>query len=248
MVAESDQQRDLGLVFAAVITAIWLISLVGCLSLKLDSLPISTLIPLVLLRTFVQTGLFIIGHDAMHGTLSPNRSKLNNFIGTASLILYAGLSYQRCKSNHDLHHLKAETERDPDYFNHPDHSALRWFWDFLRRYMSVRPLTILISCWLVLITLIPSTGQQAILSVTLFCTLPLILSALQLFFVGTWFPHHLNKNNPHRQTPRSLTVHPLLSFAACYHFGYHREHHLSPSTPWFDLPRLRQRSPLSQTA
>ena len=184
----------------------------------------------------------------MHGTLSPNRSKLNNFIGTASLILYAGLSYQRCKSNHDLHHLKAETERDPDYLNHPDHSALRWFWDFLRRYMSVRPLTILISCWLVLITLIPSTGQQAILSVTLFCTLPLILSALQLFFVGTWFPHHLNKNNPHRQTPRSLTVHPLLSFAACYHFGYHREHHLSPSTPWFDLPRLRQRSPLSQTA
>ena len=109
MVAESDQQRDLGLVFAAVITAIWLISLVGCLSLNLDLLPISTLIPLVLLRTFVQTGLFIIGHDAMHGTLSPNRSKLNNFIGTASLILYAGLSYQRCKSNHDLHHLKAET-------------------------------------------------------------------------------------------------------------------------------------------
>ena len=248
MVAESDQQRDLGLVFAAVITAIWLISLVGCLLLNLDLLPISTLIPLVLLRTFVHTGLFIIGHDAMHGTLSPNRSKLNNFIGTASLILYAGLSYQRCKSNHDLHHLKAETERDPDYLNHPDHSALRWFWDFLRRYMSVRPLTILISCWLVLITLIPSTGQQAILSVTLFCTLPLILSALQLFFVGTWFPHHLNKNNPHRQTPRSLTVHPLLSFAACYHFGYHREHHLSPSTPWFDLPRLRQRSPLSQAA
>ena len=248
MVAESVQQRDLGLVFAAVITAIWLISLVGCLSLNLDSLQISTLIPLVLLRTFVQTGLFIIGHDAMHGTLSPNRSKLNNFIGAASLILYAGLSYQRCKSNHDLHHLQAETERDPDYLNHPDHSALRWFWDFLRRYMSVRSLTILISCWLALITLIPSTSQQAILSVTLFCGLPLILSALQLFFVGTWFPHHLNKNNPHRQTPRSLTVHPLLSFAACYHFGYHREHHLSPSTPWFDLPRLRQRSPLSQTA
>ena len=200
MVAESDQQRDLGLVFAAVISAIWLISLVGCLSLNLDLLPISTLIPLVLLRTFVQTGLFIIGHDAMHGTLSPNRSKLNNFIGAASLILYAGLSYQRCKSNHDLHHSKAETERDPDYLNHPDHSALRWFWDFLRRYMSVRPLTILISCWLVLITLIPSTGQQAILSVTLFCTLPLILSALQLFFVGTWFPHHLNKNNRKSET------------------------------------------------
>ena len=89
MVAESVQQRDLGLVFAGVITAIWLISLVGCLSLNLESLQLSALIPLVLLRTFVQTGLFIIGHDAMHGTLSPNRSKLNDFIGTASLILYS---------------------------------------------------------------------------------------------------------------------------------------------------------------
>ncbi|MEJ6657904.1 MAG: fatty acid desaturase [Synechococcus sp. ChSW.bin.154] len=248
MVAESVQQRNLGLVFAAIITAIWLISLVSCLSLDLESLQLSTLAPLVLLRTFAQTGLFIIGHDAMHGNLSPKRSKLNSFIGAASLILYAGINYHRCKSNHILHHLKAETERDPDYLSHPDHSALRWFWDFLRQYMSLGPLMILVSCWATLTTLIPSAGQQAVLSVAIFCALPLILSALQLFFVGTWFPHHLNKNNPHHQTPRSLTIHPLLSFAACYHFGYHREHHLSPSTPWFDLPRLRQRSPLSQTA
>jgi beta-carotene ketolase (CrtW type) len=246
--AESVQQHELGLVFAATITAIWVITLVHCLSLNLDSLQLSTLIPLVLLRTFVQTGLFIIGHDAMHGTLVPKSSKLNHGIGSVALILYAGLSYRRCKSNHVLHHLKAETESDPDYKSHPDHSALRWFWDFMSRYMNARPLTILVSSWMVLIILTPSSDQQAVLSVAVFCVLPLILSALQLFFVGTWFPHHLNKNNPNRQTPRSLTIHPWLSFAACYHFGYHREHHLSPSTPWFDLPRLRQRSPLSQTA
>ncbi len=248
MGAESVQQRELGLVFAAAITGIWLISLVGCLSLNLESLQLTTLIPLVLLRTFVQTGLFIIGHDAMHGTLAPKSSKLNHRIGAVALIVYAGLSYRLCKSNHTLHHLKAETERDPDFQKHPDHSIFRWFWDFMSRYMSAGPLTILVSFWMTLIILIPTKDQQAVLSVSLFCALPLILSALQLFFVGTWYPHHLNKNNPNRHSPRSLTIHPWLSFAACYHFGYHREHHLSPSTPWFDLPRLRQRSPLSQTA
>ena len=230
------------------ITAIWLITLVSCLSFNLESLQSSTLIPLILLRTFVQTGLFIIGHDAMHGNLAPKGSNLNNCIGWTALILYAGLSYRHCKSNHELHHLKAETEIDPDYQTHPDQSALRWFWAFMSRYLNTGRLAILVTYWMTLVILIPTRNEQAILSVAVFCVLPLILSALQLFFVGTWFPHHLNKKNPNRQTPRSLTIHPLLSFAACYHFGYHREHHLSPSTPWFDLPRLRQRSPLSQTA
>ena len=246
--AKSIQKHELGLVLAALITAIWLITLVSCLSLNLESLQLWALIPLVMLRTFVQTGLFIIGHDAMHENLAPKSPKLNCCIGRTALILYAGLNYRLCKRNHALHHLKAETERDPDFQSHPDHSALRWFWDFLTRYLNAGPLTILAMYWMTLVILIPSTNEQAILSVAVFCVLPLILSALQLFFVGTWFPHHLNKNNPNRQTPRSLTIHPLLSFAACYHFGYHREHHLSPSTPWFDLPRLRQRSPLSQTA
>jgi beta-carotene ketolase (CrtW type) len=140
--AESVQQHELGLMFAATITSIWVITLVYCLSLNLESLPLATLIPLVLLRTFVQTGLFIIGHDAMHGTLVAKSSKLNRGIGTAVLILYAGLNYRRCKSNHDLHHLEAETENDPDYKSHPNHSALRWFWDFMSRYMNARPLTI----------------------------------------------------------------------------------------------------------
>jgi beta-carotene ketolase (CrtW type) len=246
--ADLDQQQDLGLMFAVLITMLWLITLVGCLSLDIDSIKLATLIPLVLLRTFVQTGLFIIGHDAMHGTLVPNSSKLNNRIGAAALLLYAGLNFHQCKSNHVLHHLLPETNSDPDYQSHPDHSAWRWFLEFMSRYMSFRPLTILVTGWLILIILNPSRDQHAVLSVALFSALPLILSSLQLFFVGTWFPHHRNKNNSNRQTPRSLTVHPLLSFAACYHFGYHREHHLSPSTPWFDLPRLRQRSPLSQAA
>ena len=97
----------------------------------------------------------------------------------------------------------------------------------MSRYLNTRTLTFLVTYWMTLVILIPSRHEQAVLSVAVFCILPLILSALQLFFVGTWFPHHLNKKDPNCQTPRSLTIHPLLSFAACYHFGYHREHHLS---------------------
>ncbi len=144
------------------ITAIWLITLVSCLSFNLESLQLSTLIPLILLRTFVQTGLFIIGHDAMHENLAPKGSKLNDSIGWTALILYAGLSYRRCKSNHALHHLKAETESDPDYQSHPNHSPLRWFWDFMSRYLNAGRLTMLVTYWMTLVILMPSKTEQAV--------------------------------------------------------------------------------------
>ena len=103
----------MGLVFAAMISAIWFITLVSCLSINLESLKLASLISLVLLRSFIQTGLFIVGHDAMHENLAPKSPKLNHYIGSTALILYAGLNYRLCKRNHILHHLKAESENDP---------------------------------------------------------------------------------------------------------------------------------------
>jgi len=38
---------------------------------------------------------------------------------------------------------------------------------------------------------------------------------------------------------RSLDVHPALSFLACYHFGYHFEHHARPDLPWWTLWQVR---------
>ena len=46
----------------------------------------------ILVQTWLFTGLFITGHDSMHGTISRNRG-LNNFLGFLATTLYAGLWY-----------------------------------------------------------------------------------------------------------------------------------------------------------
>ena len=100
-----------------------------------------------------------------------------------------------------------------------------------------------LSClWLTLVILNGSDLSAQILHLLLFSVLPLIISSCQLFLVGTWLPHRRGATTQPGVTTRSLALHPALSFAACYHFGYHREHHESPATPWFQLPKLRNES------
>jgi len=60
--------------------------------------------------------------------------------------------------------------------------------------------------------------------------------------VGTYLPHR-GQRSPHPEArPHSLNLPPWLSLLACYHFGYHREHHDRPDLAWFQLPRQRRRS------
>ena len=88
--------------------------------------------------------------------------------------------------------------------------------------------------WLVYYKLAELANPEPLCNLLVFVCL--ILSSLQLFIVGTWLPHNDNSTECGTSSPKSLRLHPLLSFAACYHFGYHLEHHRSPSTPWFQLP------------
>ncbi|MGL6133378.1 MAG: fatty acid desaturase, partial [Prochlorococcaceae cyanobacterium] len=81
-----------------------------------------------------------------------------------------------------------------------------------------------------------------------YCTLPLALSSLQLFLFGTYLPHR----GPAQAAPHAaitLAWPEPLSLLACYHFGYHVEHHSNPSLPWYELPachrRLRQQAGLA---
>jgi beta-carotene ketolase (CrtW type) len=78
------------------------------------------------------------------------------------------------------------------------------------------------------------------LAVPIFWVLPLVLSSLQLFLFGTYLPHRGGDAGPSgRHAVRSLGYPHLLSLLACYHFGYHAEHHAHPAVPWFRLPALR---------
>ena len=68
----------------------------------------------IVVQTWLFTGLFITGHDAMHGSISRNR-KVNGFLGFTVTILYAGLWYPTLLKKHALHHLHVASGNDPDY-------------------------------------------------------------------------------------------------------------------------------------
>ena len=64
--------------------------------------------------------------------------------------------------------------------------------------------------------------------------------ALQLFVVGTVLPHRRAEACGNRHRAESLALPPWLSLLACYHFGYHWEHHEYPQVPWFGLAGVRR--------
>src|SRR5438552_1595045 len=67
---------------------------------------------IILILTHLYTGLFITAHDSIHGTICKS-PKVNNFIGTLCVSLYACFSYKKIKEKHNNHHKFVATEEDP---------------------------------------------------------------------------------------------------------------------------------------
>jgi len=70
---------------------------------------------------------------------------------------------------------------------------------------------------------------------------PSVLSTFQLFYFGTYVPHHLPHTDdmkPHQA--RSQQQNHLVALLTCYFFGYHFEHHVSPRTPWWRLYSIKR--------
>ena len=68
------------------------------------------------------------------------------------------------------------------------------------------------------------------------------LSAVQLWFFGTYLPHRERDDAPYidRHRARDVGSNALWSLLSCYHFGgAHWEHHSFPAVPWWRLGRLR---------
>ena len=225
-----------GALLAGAITLAWLLSLVACLWLDLAGLNPALVVVAILVRTFLHTGLFIIGHDAMHRVLVPSRPALNDRIGAVALGLYAALPYGPCRQNHHQHHQAPGGDHDPDV--HGNRSAPIWSWygRFMAGYLSYGQFAALLAGWGVVALGARWWMGTPMVNVLLFCTLPLLLSSLQLFFVGTYLPHRNQApaSNPHQAI--SLDWPEWLSLLACYHFGYHLEHHEAPQLCWFQLP------------
>ncbi len=239
-----------GLRFAAVILVAWLASLLGLLSLDLGRLHgaplLAVLLAAVVGRTLLQTGLFIIGHDAMHGVLLLERRGWNDRLGAVALALYAALPYQACRRNHQCHHRFTASASDPDFHGDPGAGAWDWYRHFMAGYLSAGQMTRLISGWALLALVASGHHPWGWINVLLFCTLPLLLSSLQLFVFGTYLPHRGQRMPQLRSEADSLDLPPWLSLLACFHFGYHREHHDCPQLAWFELPAKHRRSRLSE--
>jgi len=225
-----------GLKWAGIILAGWLVSLFGLMFVELTLLDLIWIPFAVWLRSFLNVGLFITAHDAMHGTLYPQSLRVNHGIGAMNVGLYAGFSYKHLLLEHHKHHRLSGTLEDPDFADDYNHGFVRWFVSFMMRYCSLAQMF-----WLTVIYL----GLLAIavdpMNVWVFWALPSILSALQLFYFGTYRPHRIEEiafEDEHRT--RSMDAGFLYSFLTCYHFGYHLEHHRYPWVPWWALPTVRR--------
>lgn len=188
----------------------------------------------IALQAWLSTGLFITGHDAMHGTVSRLRW-VNEAVGTAACFLFAGLSYRRLVVNHRAHHTDPTGPDDPDFATHTQ-SFAPWFFTFMKRY-TTWPQILVMALKFNLLMLV-GVGQARIWG---FWVLPSVLGTLQLFYFGTFLPHRRPDTPdmaPHHA--RSLPLNHLWALLSCFFFGYHWEHHQSPSTPWWRLWRMRE--------
>ena len=189
----------------------------------------------IAVSAFLSTGVFMTAHESMHGLVLPWNPTINRWIGRVSTWAYAGLSYDALEAAHHRHHATPSTAADPDYHRGNPH-PVRWYLDFMMQYATWGQMLRMHLLFLFLHfgLAIPLPDLMA------FWAVPLVLSTFQLFFVGTWLPHRPGKykgDGPLKA--RSLDLPPLWSFFACFHFGYHYEHHARPDMPWWRLWRLR---------
>ena len=226
--------KNLGIVWAIVIISLWLLSFVGFLLIDPTQLSLVHWITIVLTRTFLQTGLFILAHDAMHQSLVPTNAKFNHVIGRFAIGLYALLNYDQCLRNHQLHHKIPGQMGDPDFHNGSSPQALSWYFRFLRTYFSLSQMFVflsIVSSGLIGLVLIL---EVSVINCVLVWLVPLILSSLQLFCFGTYLPHRHTNN-----VIRSAYYPRVISLLVCYHFSYHQEHHNHPNVPWYALPECK---------
>ena len=231
----------IGLLVSVFIIGLWFVSLISSIAISVPNSDYLWLSCLVLVRTYLHTGLFIVAHDAMHGNLIPHSPRLNHLIGCFAVRVYGSLPYHHCRINHGDHHRYTSQSGDPDFHGQISHPVF-WYCKFISEYFPLRSLIIffvnlsLIFWGAIFLLHVPFTN------LILFWMIPFLLSSLQLFFFGTYLPHRQIHNNlnflPRTHSDRYSV---LWSFLSCYNFGhYHWEHHEYPKTPWYRLHNIHQ--------
>lgn len=226
------QKSIIGTLIAIFIILAWAAHLVYILVYQAVDLSRISFWGHIILQSWLFTGLFITAHDAMHGTVSRNRT-INNVIGFLSTLLYAGMWYPMLVKKHRMHHVSPATGQDPDY-HVGNQNFFVWWFSFMKQYLTIWQ--IIIMAVLFNVGLIFFSELQLIV----LWIIPAFLSTFQLFYFGTYLPHRLPHTldmRPHNS--RSQHRNHLWAFLSCYFFGYHSEHHASPATPWWQLYKIK---------
>jgi beta-carotene/zeaxanthin 4-ketolase len=236
---DSKLKQSIGLLVSSAIILLWMGSLAFFLLMDIAPLTPLWLLPAIVGRMFVQTGLFIVAHDAIHGAVFPGDRRLNHWIGRLAVMLYAFLSYKKLSLNHWQHHRHPGQEGDPDFHDGIHRNIFVWYLKFMKGYLDVGQ-TIVQFFGMGILFLTLHFGLHApINNLFWFWVLPIFLSTMQLFFFGTYLPHRADKvENSHHAISSNYPL--IWSFLTCYHFGYHWEHHEYPLVPWYRLPSARQ--------
>jgi beta-carotene/zeaxanthin 4-ketolase len=243
-----------GILVASAIVALWIGSLAIVFAIDVSALLPFGIVPVILARTFIQTGLFIVAHDAIHGSILPGNRRINHWVGQFTLALYALLPYQKLAHHHWQHHLQPGSIGDPDFHDGIRDSLGAWYLKFMQEYLDFRQKVVLFFGMKAIFFTLFLGFHVPIANLFLFWVLPIVLSSLQLFFFGTYLPHRSSgrptPSSQHQNSHNAISSNfPLFwSFVTCYHFGYHWEHHEYPKLPWYRLPSVRQYQPRFGTA
>lgn len=226
------------LTLAAAVLGLWLaIHVGGIFFVDLAAHPEASL--LVPIEAWASTGLFIVAHDAMHGSFAPGRPRLNAAAGRTALALYACLDFDQLRAAHFDHHRNAGLQGDPDFHPANPRAFLPWLFRFFGGYYTHTQLA-----WITLIAILYQLAGAPLLNIIVFWAIPALTALLQLFYFGTYLPHrHAEDSFPDRHRARSNGMGRAAAVLSCFNFGaYHHEHHLYPDTPWWALPRRRAAS------
>lgn len=193
--------------------------------------PWALTLSLIALQLWLYTGLFIVAHDTMHGSLVPSRPRLNAWTGRVILFWYAGFNWDRMRTAHHQHHATPGTADDPDFNADNPHDFWPWYVTFFLRYFS----------WSQVLVLGGIGAAYMLLgapypNLLLMWAVPAILSSVQLFYFGTYLTHRHGDDFEDEHLSRTNDFPRWLSLLTCFHFGYHHEHHLYPHEPWWRLP------------
>ena len=231
-------QGTIGLLLAITLFAIWLgVHFWAMFIFSIDGTK-WLFVPIIFaVQCWLSVGIFIVAHDAMHGSLAPGRARLNSAIGAIVLFLYAGFGWRNMRNAHLAHHRNVGTAGDPDFNADNPHEFWPWYRLFLKRYFGWQSMAFVWSVVLSYYLLLDVPAQN----IALLYGFPVITSSIQLFYFGTYRPHRHEAGSEAQvftdhHNSRSNDYGTLASLFSCFHFGYHHEHHLLPGTPWWALP------------